>query len=628
MRVFYTPHKTPTKSIDFALFSAIIQAIFKQSISTMQKIINIAIIAHVDHGKTTLTDEILKQCNAFGSHEEVGELIMDSQDQERERGITITAKNCSAIMPNGIKLNILDTPGHADFGSEVERVLGMADAALLVVDAFEGPMPQTRFVLKHALERGLKIIVIMNKIDKPHIQDDEMLGRIFDLFIELGASDEQCDFTHIYAIGRDGRAGYECNIDTLAPDLTPLFETIEKEVTPKAPNPGLTQIQISALAYDQYLGRICVGRVSRGDVKAGQELVYENSAGETRKGRIQKLFSWEGIKQLEVKVGECHDIVGIAGFPDATIGDTLCAEKADPLPRPKIEEPTLEVVFYPNTSPFVGREGKFVTSRQIAERLERELISNVGLKVKPQGDSFKVAGRGELHIGVLLESMRREGYELAVGKPQVLINEKGEEPYEEVFIDLPENKSGNIIEQLGKRKGEMKHMETVNGRIHIQYHIPTRGLLGFRNSFIVQTGGEGILTSSFLKFGPPAGAIDNSRNGAMISGNNGQALGYALDNLQQRATLFIEPGDQVYEGMIIGECNRDENLTVNPTKGKQLTNVRASGTDEAIKLTPKKRMTLEQSMEWIADDELLEITPENLRLRKKLLTEMARKRSN
>jgi len=554
-------------------------------------------------------------------------LIMDSGDQEKERGITITAKNCSAVMPNGWKLNILDTPGHADFGSEVERVLGMADAALLVVDAFEGPMPQTRFVLKHALERGLKIIVVMNKIDKPNIQDDEMLGRIFDLFVELGASDEQCDFTHLYAVGRDGRAGYECNVDKLAADLTPLFETIEKEVQPQPSVEGNTQIQISSLAYDKYLGRICIGRVSRGNIKAGQDLVYENIAGELKKGRIQKLYSWKGVAQEEVQEGDCFDIVGIAGIPEATIGDTLCQGEPESLPRPKVEEPTLEVIFYPNASPFAGKEGDFVTSRQISDRLEKELVSNVGLRVTNNADSFKVAGRGELHIGVLLESMRREGYEVAVGTPQVLINEAGEEPYEEVYIDLPESKSGSIIEQLGKRKGEMKHMETIDGRIHLQYHIPTRGLLGFRNTFTVQTGGEGILTSSFLHFGPKAGKIDSSRNGAMISGNNGQVLAYALDNLQERATLFVDPGDQVYEGMIIGECNRDETLTVNPTKGKQLTNVRASGTDDAIKLTPKKLMTLEQCMEWVQDDELLEITPQNLRMRKKALTENERKRA-
>ena len=592
----------------------------------MKNIRNLAIIAHVDHGKTTITDGILTQCEVFRDASIAGELIMDSGDQEKERGITITAKNCAVTLPNGDKLNIIDTPGHSDFGSEVERVLGMADACLLVVDAFEGPMPQTRFVLRHALSHGLKIIVVFNKIDKPNIKEEDALNKVFDLFIDLGATEEQCEFPYIFSVGRDGRAGSECNIDKLAPDFGPLFDKIVEEVEPKGLRDGATQIQVTSLAYDKYLGRIAIGRVDRGSVKNGQTLSYENIKGEVKTGRIQKLFTWIGVAKAEIEEAPCHDIVAIAGFPEATIGDTLCDGEIEALERGAVEEPTLEVMFYPNSSPLSGQEGKLVTGRNIEDRLDLELETNVGLRVVKTDEGFKVAGRGELHIGVLLETMRREGYEVAVGKPQVLLNAAGEEPYEEVFIDVPDDKSGAIIEQMGKRKGEMVNMATEHGRTHAQYKIPTRGLLGFRNTFTVLTAGEGILTSSFDSFGPKAGPIENIRNGAMISLVAGAVTAYSLDNLQQRATLFIKPGMVVYEGMVIGECNRDEELSVNPVKGKQLTNVRASGTDDAVKLTPAREMSLEQCLEWIADDELLEITPKNLRLRKRYLTENDRKR--
>lgn len=593
----------------------------------MSDIINVAIIAHVDHGKTTMTDAILKQCGSFRDAEGAGELIMDNQDQEKERGITITAKNCAVQLPSGKKLNVIDTPGHSDFGSEVERVLGMADAALLVVDAFEGPMPQTRFVLRHAISRGLPILVVFNKIDKPNIDPDMAMDKIFDLFVELGATDTQCDFPYVYAIGRDGRAGTECNVEALASDLTPLFELIEDKVPVREVSEGNGRMQITSLMGDSYLGRIVVGRVDRGTISVGDNLQFENAEGEKKTGKVQKLFSWNGVSRVEVQEAGANDVIAIAGVGEATIGDTVCVGDYDSLERGAIEEPTLEVMFYPNSSPFAGREGDFVTSRQIAERLERELLTNVGLRVIPNDEGFRVAGRGELHIGVLLETMRREGYEVAVGKPQVLLNDAGQEPYEDVYIDVPEDMAGSIIEALGKRNGDMLSMESAEGRTLLTYKIPTRGLLGFRSLFMVLTGGEGILTSAFSDFGPAAGEIESLRNGAMISGEAGKVLAYSLDNLQKRAVLFVEPGDDVYEGQVIGECNRDEVLTVNPTKGKQLTNVRASGTDDSIVLTPARKMTLEQSLEWIADDELLEVTPENLRLRKKLLTENERKRS-
>lgn len=592
----------------------------------MSQIRNIAIIAHVDHGKTTLTDQILKQCHVFRDANAAGELILDSNDQERERGITITSKNCSVTMPNGDKLNIIDTPGHSDFGSEVERVLGMADACLLVVDAFEGPMPQTRFVLRHALQHDLKIIVIFNKIDKPNIDFNNAMNRVFDLFVDLGASNEQCDFPHLYAIGRDGRAGKTPNIDELAPDLSPLFELLVEQVEPKTIQTGELQLQVTSLEYDKYLGRIGIGRVNRGKISTNQSVSYQNRKGEIKNGRIQKLFTWDGITKQETPEASGNEIVAFSGFPEITIGDTICTGEVEVLKRWPIEEPTLEVMFMPNSSPFAGQEGDYVTGRNIEERLNRELETNVGLRVNAVTDGFKVAGRGELHIGVLLENMRREGYEVAVGKPKVLFNEQGEEPYEELFIDLPDDKVGTVIERLGKRKGEMLSMHANFGRTLLSYKIPTRGLLGFRNQFTILTNGQGILTSAFDSFGKNLGEFTTPRNGAMISQAQGECTGFALDNLQDRATLFIQAGDKVYEGQIIGECNRAEELVVNPTKGKALTNMRASGSDDAVRLTPRKEMTLEQCLEWIAEDELLEVTPASLRLRKKFLTENERKR--
>lgn len=593
---------------------------------------NIAIIAHVDHGKTTLVDALLQQGGAFAAHEAVEELVMDSNDQEKERGITIYAKNTS-IMYEGTKINIVDTPGHADFGSEVERILRTVDSVLLIVDAQEGPMPQTKFVLKKSLELGLKPIVIVNKIDKPAARPNDVIDMVFDLFVALGATDEQLDFTHLFAIARDGIA--QKTLDEEGKDLTPLFQTIMKKVQPAEQNLEVPfRMQPSSLGYDKYVGRMAIGRVYEGIVKKNQSVFIKKPDGTKRTGKISKILEHRGLKTVEVEEGMAGDIVTIAGLPDIYVGETITSdEAAEPLPAINIDPPTISMVFMVNNSPFAGKEGKLVTTRNISERLYKELETNVGLHVEevPGTDSYKVSGRGELHLSVLIETMRREGFELQVSRPEVIMREIDgtiHEPMEQAIIDVPEEFSGTVIEMLSRRKGEMVDMKTMEGQTRLEFKIPTRGLLGVRGDFIIETRGEGILTHSFISYEPDKGTIPGRSRGSMISMANGEAVAFALWNLQDRGRMFITPQTKVYEGMIIGESSKNEDLVVNPMKEKKLTNVRASGSDEAIGLTPVKPMTLEQALEYIDDDELVEVTPENIRLRKKNLKESDRRRSS
>ncbi len=597
------------------------------------KVLNIAIIAHVDHGKTTLTDFLLKQGGAFSEREEVQDCAMDSNALERERGITILSKNAS-IRYDGVKINIVDTPGHADFGSEVERVLKMVDSVLLLVDAKEGPMPQTKFVLKKSLALGIRPIVLVNKIDKHDARPDEVVNMVFDLFVALGATNEQLDFPIVYTIGRQGIAKH--NLTDESTDLKPLFETIFKHVAQydESKEKDPLQMQVANLAYDEYVGRVGIGRIIAGSVKLGQQVTLCTRNGSTVNGKISKLFTFEGLHQIEVPEAFAGDICCIAGFPEITIGETIC-ELGNPLPLPMIEidEPTLEMNFLVNNSPFAGKEGKFVTTRHLRDRLDRELQTNVGLKVEELGgaEGYRVSGRGELHLAILLENMRREGYEVQVSKPEVIMKKatNGDklEPIEQVIINVPEQFAGTVIERLGKRRGEMTNMINANAHSTIEYTVPTRGLIGFRSEFITETKGEGILDHSFLEYQVHRGDIPHRQNGVMISGENGETMGYSLYNLQERGTLFLGAGIQVYEGMIIGEHSRDNDLTVNPCKGKKLTNMRASGSDEAIRLVTPREMTLELGLEYIETDEYVEITPKNIRLRKKYLTENDRKRA-
>lgn len=599
----------------------------------MQKILNIAIIAHVDHGKTTLTDHLLKQGGAFRENEKVDDCVMDSNPLERERGITISAKNCS-IHHNGIKINIVDTPGHADFGSEVERVLKTVDSVLLLVDAKEGPMPQTKFVLKKSLALGLRPIVVINKIDRADQRAHKVIDMVFDLFVALGANDQQLDFPIVYTIGRQGLAKLSLE-DTTSTDLTPLFDTILKHV-PIYPENGdkVLQMQVSNLAYDDYVGRIAIGRVFSGTLEKNKPLVVSRRDGSITSAKLTKLLVYEGVRQVEVDRVECGDLCAVAGIADITIGETI-TDAANPTPMPLIEidEPTLEMNFLVNNSPFAGKEGKFVTTRHIRERLDRELQTNVGLRVTPlEGtDGFTVAGRGELHLSVLLENMRREGFEIQVSRPEVImktIDGQKCEPIEYVMIDVPDNYAGIVIERLGKRKGEMVNMQSENAHTRLEYYVPTRGLLGFRSDFIMDTRGEGIMDHSFSEYQAYKGDIQHRQNGVMISGDNGKTVAYALWNLQERGKMFLGAGVEIYAGMIIGEHSRDNDLTVNPCKEKKLTNMRASGTDEAVKLVPAQSMNLEQALEYIESDELVEITPKSIRMRKKGLTENDRKRSS
>jgi len=585
---------------------------------------NIAIIAHVDHGKTTITDAILKQTGMVAEG-----TTMDSNALEQERGITIYSKNASFFYKD-TKINIVDTPGHADFGSEVERVLRSIDSVLLVVDAQEGPMPQTRFVLKKSLELGLKPIVVINKIDKPAARVEEVQEEIFELFLDLGANDEQLDFTTVYAIAKLGVA--KLYISQESTDMTPLLDVILEEVSPAPSNLEVPfRMQPFSLGYDNYLGRLAIGRVYEGVVKCGN-VVVKKPDGETRNGKIIKIFTFKGLQKEESAEATAGDIAMIAGISDIDIGETICADPSqEPLPAISIDEPTITLSFLVNDSPFAGRDGKFVTNSQIKERLEKELEVNVGLKVDfSSNDSYKVSGRGELHIGILLENMRREGYELQVSQPQAIIKEENGqklEPFEEVTIDVPETSSGVVIEKLGKRKAIMTSMQQNDGQCRMVFEMPTRGLLGYRGQFMVDTRGEGIISSRFVGFRPHVGEVQKKDTGSMVSMAGGKALGFSLYNLQDRGTLYIGPGTEVYEGMVLGNVSKGNDMSVNPTKGKQLTNMRASGSDDAIQLTPPLKLSIERGLETMADDEYLEITPENIRLRKQFLSEMDRIRA-
>jgi len=591
---------------------------------------NIAIIAHVDHGKTTLVDALLKQGGAFNAHEAVGELMMDSNDQERERGITIYAKNC-AIKYKDCTINIVDTPGHADFGSEVERILRTVDCVLLLVDAQEGPMPQTKFVLKKSLQLGLRPIVVINKIDKPAARPMKVVDMVFDLFGALGANNEQLDFPYIFAIAREGIAKQKLEDDSK--DLTPLFELIMKHVKPAEQNlEAPFRMQPSSLGYDNFVGRLAIGRVFEGIARIGDRVFIKNEGQETRSGKITKIFKYQGMKRMEATEAAAGEILILAGIPDIYVGETITTdEKAPPLPAIRIDPPTVTMTFLVNDSPFAGKEGKLVTTRHIRERLLKEKETNVGLEVEmvANSDSYKVSGRGELHLSVLLEQMRREGFEIQVSRPQVIMRDGPngkEEPIEQAIIDVPENNAGTIIDMMNRRKGELVDMRTEEGHTRIEFKVPTRGLLGFRGDFIIETRGEGILNHSFLQYEPYKGDLPGRTRGSMISMLAGEAMGFDLWKLEERGKLFIGPQTKIYEGMIVGESAKDQDMVVNVTKGKKLTNMRASGSDDATKLTPIKPMSLEEALEYIDEDELVEITPTSIRLRKKLLTENERKR--
>ena len=586
---------------------------------------NIAIIAHVDHGKTTLTDALLRQTGMVTDET----VSMDSNALELERGITIYAKNTSLFYKD-TKINIVDTPGHADFGSEVERVLRSIDCVLLVVDAQEGPMPQTKFVLKKSLELGLKPIVVINKIDKPAADPARVHEEVLELFMDLGATDEQLNFTTVYAIGKQGIAKRAMTDEST--NLDPLLDIVLEKV-PAAPADITAPFRMQPfnLAYDNFLGRLAIGRIYEGTVKSGQKVVVKKPNGETRTANITKVQTFLGIKKTDVAEAVAGDLVMIAGIADIFIGETICATAdQEALPAITIDEPTIAVNFLVNDSPFAGREGKFVTNRQIRERLERELEVNVGLHIDfGEGDFYRVYGRGEMHIAILLENMRREGFELQVSQPQVIIKEeegKKLEPFEEVTVDVPDEFSGTVIEKLSKRKGNMTFMKSHNGQTRLLFDIPTRGILGYRGQFIIDTRGEGMMFSRVIGFRPHVGVIEKRDVGSMISMLAGKALGYSLYNLQDRGTLYIGAPTEVYEGMVIGNVSKGEDMAVNPTKGKQLTNMRASGSDDAIRLTPHMEVTLERGMEIMAEDEYLEITPKSIRLRKQLLTENDRKR--
>ncbi len=594
---------------------------------------NIAIIAHVDHGKTTLVDKLLQQSGTFAAHSKVGERVMDSNDIEKERGITILAKN-TALDWRDYHINIVDTPGHADFGGEVERVLSMVDSVLLLVDAVDGPMPQTRFVTQKAFALGLKPIVVINKIDRPGARPDWVVDQTFDLFDRLGATDEQLDFPIVYASALNGYAGLDTSVT--GGDMTPLFETIVEKVSPpKVDLDGPFQMQVSSLDYNTYVGVIGIGRIQRGTVKPNMPLVIVSREGQERKGRILQLFGFHGLERVEVAEARAGDIIAFTGIEKLEISDTLCHPDAvEALPPLTVDEPTVSMTFQVNNSPFAGREGKFLTSRQIRDRLEKELQHNVALRVEdtPDPDKFKVSGRGELHLSVLIENMRREGFELGVSRPEVILKEVDDEkhePFEMVTIEVEEVHQGAIMEKLGERKGDLLNMvPDGKGRVRLEYMMPSRGLIGFQTEFMTTTSGSGLLYHVFDHYGPmKKGEVGNRKRGVLVSMVQGKALAYALFALQERGELFLEHADEVYEGMLVGIHSRSNDLVVNPTKAKQLTNIRAAGTDENLILVPIQKMTLEQALEFIDDDELVEVTPKSIRLRKKLLTENERKRA-
>ena len=620
--------------------------------SEKQKIINIAVIAHVDAGKSTLVDAFLNQSGVFRDNEQVVDCVMDSDDIERERGITIYSKNCS-VMHGDVKINIVDTPGHADFSSEVERIIKTVDTVILLVDSSEGPMPQTRFVLKKSLEQGINPILLINKIDKKDARIDEVVDEVYELFMDLEANDRQLDFPILYGIARQGIVVYEPEdvkgIDLKEGeekikksargmkglDITPLFETIINHAEPYPDkNEEPLQLQISALAYDDYIGRLGIGRVTKGVVKAGSIVAVAKGSGEIQQKKINQVFVYRGLKRVSVEQAESGDIVVVSGISDISIGETICdLESPEPLEMLHIEEPTLSMYFMVNKSPFAGKVGKFVTSRHIRERLNKELEVNVGLKVEDTDstDSFKVSGRGELHLSILIENMRREGYELAVSKPEVIMRRGSrgqvQEPFEEVVLSVPDEYSGSVISKLNLRKGMMREMKSENGFTRLEYIVPTRGLLGYRSEFINDTRGEGTMVRRFAKFDDFTGEIPGRTNGVAIAQEEGVATPYAIFNISERVQMFIEPGTRVYEGMIIGMNARSDDMVVNPCKAKKATNMRAAGSDDNIKLAPARTFTLEEALEFIDDDELVEIVPDDIRLRKKLLKELERRRS-
>ena len=595
-----------------------------------EKLRNIAIIAHVDHGKTTLVDAMLKQSHVFRSNEQVNERVMDSGDIERERGITILSKN-TAILYDGIKINIVDTPGHADFGGEVERVLNMVDGVLLLVDAFEGPMPQTKYVLRKALEQGLKPIVVINKIDRPDQRVDDVYDEVLELFMELDADDDQLDFPVIYAAARDGIAKF--NMEDTNDNLEPLMQTIVKEIpAPQGDAEGPLQMMVTTLEADDYVGRVAIGRVIRGSVRPNQNVVVISGDHET-KAKVGKVYVYQGLKRVEVDEAGMGEIVALTGLGDVSIGYTVAdAENPEALPTINIDEPTLSMTFGVNTSPFAGREGQFVTSRHLRDRLFKEIETNVAMHVEEtdSADVFKVSGRGELHLAILIEQMRREGYELQVGKPEVVyktINGQKCEPMENLTVEVPQEYMGAVMEALGTRKAELSNMTELSGYIRMEFFIPARGLIGFRSELLTSTKGNGIMNHIFHGYVPYKGDMTGRSHGSLVAFEQGETTGYGIFSLQDRGTMFISPGQQVYEGMIVGENSRDIDMDINPCKKKNVTNMRTSASDEAIRLTPPRILSLEQALEYINDDELVEVTPENIRLRKAILDRTARGRA-
>jgi len=582
---------------------------------------NIAIIAHVDHGKTTLVDALLAQSGIFRDNEAVPTCVLDSNDLERERGITILSKN-TAVDYDGIRINIVDTPGHADFGGEVERVLGMVDGCLLIVDANEGPMPQTRFVLKKALEKGLRPIVFVNKIDRARVDPEQAVDKVLDLFLELGADDDQCDFPYLFGSGMGGYAKPDMKTDS--ENMLPLFEAILRHVPPPVGDPEKPlQLQVTTLDYSDFLGRIMIGRIHNGTIRANQPVALLRDDGSVKRGRISKLLGFQGLQRVEVEEARAGDLVAVAGFDEVNIGETIaCPDNPEALPLIKVDEPTLQMTFVVNDSPFAGKEGKFVTSRQVRDRLQKELLTNVALRVEDTDspDRWAVSGRGELHLGILIETMRREGYEFQVSQPQVIfrtIDGTPSEPFETLVLDVPEESVGACIEKLGIRKAEMQNMENTNdGRTQLEFVVPSRGLIGFRGEFIRATRGEGIMSHSFLDYRKMQGDFDARRNGVLIAFEEGTATFYALKNAEDRGQFFITPGTKVYKGMIIGENNRPQDLEINVCKTKQLTNMRSAGAEELDTLQAPLQMTLERALEYIGPDEMLEVTPESIRLRK------------